>query len=148
MAYTAWSVVYGEQPTAAKWNQLGTNDAGFKDGTNIDNGVITSAKLGDSGWINVTFQNGWTNGASPVSYRKIGDIVFLRGQPTKGTLDGTVIATLPVGYRAAVQRIWTCPGSSLNYGKIVVNADGSFAMAALPAGGSYLGLDAVNYPIG
>ena len=37
MAYTAWSVVYGEQPTAAKWNQLGTNDAGFKDGTNIDN---------------------------------------------------------------------------------------------------------------
>jgi len=45
MAYTAWSVVYGEQPTAAKWNQLGTNDAGFKDGTNIDSGVITPAKL-------------------------------------------------------------------------------------------------------
>lgn len=36
MAYTAWSVVFGEQPTAAKWNQLGANDAGFKDATNID----------------------------------------------------------------------------------------------------------------
>jgi len=45
MAYTAWSVVYGEQPTAAKWNQLGANDAGFKDGTNIDAGAITYAKL-------------------------------------------------------------------------------------------------------
>lgn len=45
MAYTAWSVVYGEQPTAAKWNQLGSNDAGFKDGTNIDNGAITSTKI-------------------------------------------------------------------------------------------------------
>lgn len=45
MAYTAWSVVYGEQPTAAKWNQLGTNDAGFKDGTNIDSGAIITAKL-------------------------------------------------------------------------------------------------------
>lgn len=45
MAYTAWSVVYGEQPTAAKWNQLGANDAGFKDGTNIDNLAITAAKL-------------------------------------------------------------------------------------------------------
>lgn len=45
MAYTAWSVVFGEQPTAAKWNQLGANDAGFKDGTNIDNLAITNAKL-------------------------------------------------------------------------------------------------------
>lgn len=40
MAYTAWSVVFGEQPTAAKWNQLGENDAGFKDGTNIDDLAI------------------------------------------------------------------------------------------------------------
>lgn len=55
MAYTAWSVVFGEQPTAAKWNQLGANDAGFKDGTNIDNdaiierhilnGVVTTKKM-------------------------------------------------------------------------------------------------------
>ena len=29
MAYTAWSVVFGEQPSAAKWNILGTNDATF-----------------------------------------------------------------------------------------------------------------------
>lgn len=29
MAYTSWSVVYGEQPSAAKWNILGTNDAYF-----------------------------------------------------------------------------------------------------------------------
>lgn len=45
MAYTAWSVVFGEQPTAAKWNQLGENDAGFKTGANIDNGAIVAAKL-------------------------------------------------------------------------------------------------------
>lgn len=29
MAYTSWSVVYGEQPSAAKWNILGTNDSYF-----------------------------------------------------------------------------------------------------------------------
>ena len=38
MAYAAFSVVFGEQPSAAKWNILGTNDAGFDtyigDGTN------------------------------------------------------------------------------------------------------------------
>lgn len=47
MAYTAWSVVYGEQPTAAKWNQLGQNDAGFKDGTNIDNDAIIARHILD-----------------------------------------------------------------------------------------------------
>lgn len=30
MAYAAWSVVFGEQPSAAKWNILGTNDARFE----------------------------------------------------------------------------------------------------------------------
>lgn len=29
MAYAAWSVSFGEQPSAAKWNILGTNDAYF-----------------------------------------------------------------------------------------------------------------------
>lgn len=29
MAYTIWSVVYGEQPSASKWNILGSNDAHF-----------------------------------------------------------------------------------------------------------------------
>lgn len=48
MAYTAWSVVYGEQPTAAKWNQLGANDAGFKDATNIDNLAILTRHLNTS----------------------------------------------------------------------------------------------------
>lgn len=35
MAYAAWSVVFGEQPTASKWNILGANDASFNDGTGI-----------------------------------------------------------------------------------------------------------------
>ena len=48
MAYTAWSVVFGEQPTAAKWNQLGTNDAGFKDGTNIDDDAIIQRHIADN----------------------------------------------------------------------------------------------------
>lgn len=35
MGYASWSVVFGEQPSAAKWNTLGTNDASFNDGTGI-----------------------------------------------------------------------------------------------------------------
>lgn len=42
MAYQSWSVVFGEQPSAAKWNILGTNDASFADGTGIANMEIGS----------------------------------------------------------------------------------------------------------
>jgi hypothetical protein len=44
MAYTAWSVTFGEQPSASKWNQLGSNDASFNDGTGIG-AVLGSANF-------------------------------------------------------------------------------------------------------
>lgn len=40
MAYQSWSVVFGEQPSAAKWNILGTNDASFNDGSGFATGVL------------------------------------------------------------------------------------------------------------
>ena len=48
MAYASWSVTFGEQPSAAKWNILGTNDASFNDGTGVANltiGATTSVAL-------------------------------------------------------------------------------------------------------
>lgn len=45
MSYASWSVVFGEQPSAAKWNILGTNDASFNDGTGIGANVIGSSQL-------------------------------------------------------------------------------------------------------
>jgi hypothetical protein len=45
MAYASWSVVYGETPSASKWNILGTNDASFNDGTGIGSGAIARTSL-------------------------------------------------------------------------------------------------------
>ena len=36
MSYNVFSVIAGEQPSATKWNFLGSNDAGFKDGSNLN----------------------------------------------------------------------------------------------------------------
>lgn len=47
MAYQVWSVVFGEQPSASKWNILGTNDAGFNDGTAIGDNAILQRHLSD-----------------------------------------------------------------------------------------------------
>lgn len=48
MAYASWSVTFGEQPSAAKWNILGTNDASFNDGTGIGTNAIAAASLSTS----------------------------------------------------------------------------------------------------
>lgn len=47
MAYQVWSVVFGEQPSASKWNILGTNDAGFNDGTAIGDDAIITRHIAD-----------------------------------------------------------------------------------------------------
>jgi len=47
MAYAAFSVVFGEQPSAAKWNILGTNDAGFDTYIGGGTNAIQQVKLTD-----------------------------------------------------------------------------------------------------
>lgn len=61
MAYQSWSVVFGEQPSAAKWNILGTNDASFNDGTGIADGVIKPEHLKNgSSTLNTWVWDSWT----------------------------------------------------------------------------------------
>lgn len=45
MAYASWSVVFGEQPSASKWNILGSNDASFNDGTGIANMSMSTTSV-------------------------------------------------------------------------------------------------------
>jgi hypothetical protein len=54
-------------------------------------------------WIAPTFQNGWGDfggGFVTAGYRKIGDIVYLRGFISGGTIAAACF-TLPLGYRPA-----------------------------------------------
>jgi hypothetical protein len=44
MAYVAWSVIFGEVPSASKWNLLGANDAAFNSGGGVlGSGLATDA---------------------------------------------------------------------------------------------------------
>lgn len=96
MAYASWSVVFGEQPSAAKWNILGTNDASFNDGTGIGNSAITPEKLltgTGTDWVWDTFTPSWTNlvpgtGGNALNtgyYLQIGKTVFYRVAMIFGT---------------------------------------------------------------
>lgn len=77
MVYASWSVVFGEQPSATKWNILGTNDAHFY------------SFLGDSlAWTsysptltNITIGNGSTT----AKYIRIGNTIHYYGKITAGS---------------------------------------------------------------
>ena len=60
----------------------------------------------DSGWTNFTLENNaqaYSDGLTP-GYRKYNNQVFLRGCVKNVTASGTVIATLPEGYRPSMTR--------------------------------------------
>lgn len=111
MAYQSWSVVFGEQPSASKWNILGTNDASFNDGTGIGDGTITPEKLLTStgtswpwqSWT-PTLSDRFTNGdwTKDCYYTQIGKLVVFRffvkatdATPMAGG-SGTAVFSLPV----------------------------------------------------
>jgi hypothetical protein len=64
MSYQVWSVVFGEQPSASKWNILGTNDASFNDGTGIADSVILTRHILNS---NIT----WEKAAAGFAVQKV-----------------------------------------------------------------------------
>lgn len=58
------------------------------------------AAMKPTAWTNLTFQNGWAaSGGSVCQYRKVGDMVQLRGLIGGGPTGVSTIATLPVGFR-------------------------------------------------
>lgn len=56
MAYATWSVVFGEQPTASKWNTLGTNDASFADGTALPSAGMDVTTLASTNTANTSYE--------------------------------------------------------------------------------------------
>lgn len=46
--YAAWSVVADEQPTAAKWNILGSNDASFNNGNGFEDNIIVNRHVANA----------------------------------------------------------------------------------------------------
>lgn len=93
MAYSAWSVSFGEQPSAAKWNILGTNDAHFY------------SFLGDNAawqsWVPsyVNLSGGTTTYAK---YTRVGDTIHFRLKYTLGGagISGEVTFSVPVNLHA------------------------------------------------
>src|SRR6188472_2661435 len=79
-------------------------------------------------WTNASLANGWTNYGGNVQvlqYRKIGDIVYVRGGlKSPGPSGPTVVTTLPVGFRPSFQLEFPCTFYSGNRTVCAVTANG------------------------
>ena len=64
-------------------------------------GTINGSTLGDSGWIAVTSLSNSFTSPTAVAYRKINNVVYMRGNLFNGTAN-TGAFTLPEGYRPSV----------------------------------------------
>lgn len=79
-------------------------------------------------WTNVTFSGTWVNSGSgwqDVQYRKLGDMVQLRGSCTLGAaVSGTTIFTLPVGFRPPARLSFATEGSA-NFRWFLIESTGT-----------------------
>ena len=75
--YTAITFVANEQPTTAKWNLIGSNDASFNNGNGFEDGIIINRHLGTAavsvdkmaaGSLELGFVNGGSAGVIPNAY--------------------------------------------------------------------------------
>lgn len=73
---------------------------------------MTPLVVAATAWANATLANGWTNyggGAQVLQYRKIGDIVYLRGSlKSPGGGAPVTITTLPAGFRPPADLEFPC----------------------------------------
>lgn len=127
MSYAAWSVVFGEQPSAAKWNILGTNDASFNDGTGIGTNAIAAASIATN-----AIKIGYAEITSPFTTATTGSYVDVTSL--------TVTVTVPSGGRDAYITLWTP----------AVKTTGTAAntlTVALREGSTIIGQTVINEPV-
>jgi len=97
--------------------------------------VVSST--GGAGWVGATLTNSWTNflaGTALAAYRKVGDVVELRGTVKSGTF-GAPIFTLPDGHRPPLQEIFyvhASPGGA----RLDVTPGGAVQVAAYVSSGT------------
>lgn len=102
-------------------------------------------------WLPLAFAAGWTDyaaGYQPGQYRKIGDIVYLRGLVTQVAGSTTSIATLPVGYRPlGVELCVVMSAYGTLAARVDINPSGTINMTPAPTVGYWVALTSLQFSV-
>lgn len=97
-------------------------------------------------WVTVAaFTGGWVSfdATRPPQYRKIGDVVFLRGVVKNGAINSSAF-TLPAGYRYPVGDMSFIVDSNAAVGSVNVGSNGNVVPGPLGSN-AYFRLDTIFY---
>lgn len=113
-------------------------------------GGTATFNVGLGVWQNLPFTAGWTNygrGFQACQYKKVGDMVFLRGLAARTSGTDTTIGILPAGYRPSARCIFGVYTNSFGGGdRVDVRSDG---VIELESGGFvYVQLDGIVFSTG
>lgn len=102
------------------------------------------------GYLSLPLTSPWANYGAPnplASFAKRADgLVKVSGLVRNGTI-GSVIGTLPVGYRPTQRRLFFCTATN-GMARIDVTPAGEIYLAAAPLGASWVSLDEISFVIG
>lgn len=96
-------------------------------------------------WTALSLNTGWVNfGGSyqTAEYKKVGDLVFLRGLIARTSGTATLIGTLPSGYRPILNPLFIV-ATNTGYGEIEINSPGQISWRT--GGVGYLSLDGLIF---
>jgi hypothetical protein len=106
------------------------------------------ATIADSGWTNATLSASWVTiggSYSTPGYRKVGSSVYLRGTLSGGLItDGTVILTLPVGYRPTASERFSMSSSTSGAMRALIGSDGTVSIYGVTSGAT-IGLSGIRF---
>ena len=99
----------------------------------LTNKTLTSPAISDpvitgstGAWTGLSYGSGWTSygsGYQAGQYKKVGDLVFLRGLVGRTSGVGVTIATLPSGYRPPAQCLYIM-NTNTGAGRLDIQTDG------------------------
>jgi hypothetical protein len=122
----------------------------FPDGTTV---TVDRTGAWIEPWAALTTANGWAaaggSWAPPVLRRQVDGTVQLFGEIAPGTLTaGTVIATLPTGYRPSADATFRVPGGAATAGAdLFVTSGGNITLQNVVGTITRIGLSNVRFPV-
>lgn len=140
----------GAERRVGLWDSVQIGGTGFYQTLNVNGGIYAAGLLGES-WHTIGYGSEWASygsGWGPASYKKFGDIVYMAGLVFRESGTGTLICTLPVGYRPTTNKLFATilsNGSTEVAARISIDTSGNVTCITTATTISYVSLDPVFF---